>query len=170
MPVWPMASTTDGQVLCTQMPTVGRPAFSTDLSSLCLMLLGSTPQHPSRPISRVLSWAVIYLGQRLPAVSSSLPEARTGRAAPCPPKRVSPLLGLAPDGGCLAAHVTTDAGGLLHHLFTITRAASLPRLSAFLWPFSVGSPRLGVTQHRALWSPDFPHPVVGAQPPGRLEC
>jgi len=23
---------------------------------------------------------------------------------------------------------------------------------------SVGSPRLGVTQHRALWSPDFPHP------------
>ncbi len=28
----------------------------------------------------------------------------------------------------------------------------------FLWPFSVKLPRLGVTQHRALWSLDFPHP------------
>jgi len=36
---------------------------------------------------------------------------------------VSPLLGLAPGGGCLAARVTTSAGGLLHHLFTITGAA-----------------------------------------------
>ena len=30
------------------------------------------------------------------------------------------LLGLAPGGGCLAADVTTCAGGLLHHLFTLT--------------------------------------------------
>ncbi len=50
------------------------------------------------------------------------------------------LLGLAPGGGCLAARVATDAGGLLHHLFTITGAATraLPRLSTFLWSFSVG--------------------------------
>ncbi len=30
------------------------------------------------------------------------------------------LLGLAPDGGCLAIAVTCYAGGLLHHLFTLT--------------------------------------------------
>ena len=29
------------------------------------------------------------------------------------------LLGLAPSGGYLAIHITVDAGGLLHHLFTI---------------------------------------------------
>src|ERR687890_235278 len=32
----------------------------------------------------------------------------------------SSLLGLAPGGGYLAIHITADAGGLLHHLFTIT--------------------------------------------------
>ena len=32
----------------------------------------------------------------------------------------SSLLGLAPGGGCLAARITADAGGLLHRLFTIT--------------------------------------------------
>jgi hypothetical protein len=78
-----------------------------------------------------------------------------GRAVP------SLLLGLAPGGGCLAARVTTGAGGLLHHLFTFAEAAIPPQPSAFLWPFSSGSsrPRLGVTQHRALWSPDFPQPA-----------
>lgn len=30
------------------------------------------------------------------------------------------LLGLAPGGVCLAADITADAGGLLHHLFTLT--------------------------------------------------
>lgn len=37
---------------------------------------------------------------------------------PC--DRPSLLLGLAPDGGCLAAAVARCAGGLLHHLFTLT--------------------------------------------------
>jgi hypothetical protein len=36
------------------------------------------------------------------------------RAAP------SSLFDLAPDGGCLAARIATDAGGLLHRLFIIT--------------------------------------------------
>jgi len=39
---------------------------------------------------------------------------------------VSSLLGLAPGGGYLAAYITADAGGLLHHLFTMT---ALRRLS-----------------------------------------
>ena len=42
------------------------------------------------------------------------------RAASRPPKRTLSLLGLAPNGGYLAAHITADAGGLLHHLFTMT--------------------------------------------------
>jgi hypothetical protein len=45
-----------------------------------------------------------------------------GRAVP------SLLLGLAPDGGYLAARVTTNAGGLLHHLFTVTPSLALPRV------------------------------------------
>ena len=34
--------------------------------------------------------------------------------------RFSSLLGLAPGGGYLAARIAANAGGLLHHLFTIT--------------------------------------------------
>ena len=49
------------------------------------------------------------------------------------PRTTSPLLGLAPGGGYLAICITADAGGLLHHLFTIT---SLARSCLFLWPFS----------------------------------
>jgi len=33
---------------------------------------------------------------------------------------------------------------------------------------SRGSPRVGVTDHPALWSPDLPHRVSPARPPGRL--
>ena len=41
----------------------------------------------------------------------------------------SSLLGLAPGGGYLAIRITADAGGLLHHLFTITYPLpALPKL------------------------------------------
>ena len=36
-------------------------------------------------------------------------------------QRAFPLFDLAPEGGCLAADIATRAGGLLHHLFTLTR-------------------------------------------------
>jgi len=42
------------------------------------------------------------------------------RAVSHRPRTISPLLGLAPGGGYLAIRITADAGGLLHHLFTIT--------------------------------------------------
>jgi len=42
-----------------------------------------------------------------------------------------PLLGLASDGGCLAADIAACAGGLLHRLFTLTPM----RGGCFLWPF-----------------------------------
>jgi len=35
-------------------------------------------------------------------------------------QRAFPLFDLAPEGGCLAADIATRAGGLLHHLFTLT--------------------------------------------------
>ena len=38
----------------------------------------------------------------------------------------SSLLGLASDGGYLAANIATDAGSLLHPLFTLTAPASPP--------------------------------------------
>ena len=51
------------------------------------------------------------------------------------------LLDLAPGEGCLAVRITTHAGGLLHHLFTITA----PALSGgggclFLWPIQQITP------------------------------
>ena len=69
-----------------------------------------------------------------------------------------PLLGLAPDGGYLAAPVTQRAGGLLHHLFTLT---GVTPGGLFLWPNPAGTgrktgPTPGVTRHCALWSADFP--------------
>ena len=42
------------------------------------------------------------------------------RAVSHRPQTISSLLGLAPGGGYLATHITARAGGLLHHLFTIT--------------------------------------------------
>jgi len=61
------------------------------------------------------------------------------------------LLGLAPGEVYLAGIVTYSAGGLLHHRFTLTLAGGL--LSVAL---SLGLPRVGVTHHLALWSPDVP--------------
>jgi len=59
------------------------------------------------------------------------------RAVSHRPQTISSLLGLAPGGGYLAARITARAGGLLHHLFTIT-----PRNRGavfFCGPFPAGS-------------------------------
>ena len=66
------------------------------------------------------------------------------------------LLGLAPGGVCLAADITADAGGLLHHLFTLAPCIAWGNLLSVA--LAVGLPRLAVSQHRALWSADFPPP------------
>ena len=56
-----------------------------------------------------------------------------------------------------------DAGGLLHHRFSFSlygpqhKAATAQVGVFFSAALSVGSPRLAVSQHPALWSPDFPH-------------
>ena len=107
----------------------------------------------SRPVSGILSpgplpgsgWVAIHL--------CGLPG-EIGRAAP-------PTFDLAPGGVCRAARVTPDAGALLPHRFTLTcdpadRPAPIGGL--FSVALSCGSPRLAVSQHPALRSPDFPRP------------
>ncbi len=91
------------------------------------------------------------------------PQASGGQPA-CADCRVAALLDLAPGGVCRATAVTCGAGGLLHHRFTLTPLSRGGLLSVAL---SRGSPRVGVTHHLALWSPDFPrpgHPAAAARP------
>ena len=66
-------------------------------------------------------------------------------------------LDLAPRGVCRAARVTSGAGGLLHHRFTL---ATWPKPDGGLFSVALsrGFPRVGVTHHAALWSPDLPRP------------
>src|SRR3972149_6348654 len=64
-----------------------------------------------------------------------------------------PLFGLAPDGVCPTDPVTGTAGELLPRHFTLIPTKSRRYVSVAL---SVGSPLLGVTQHPARRSSDFP--------------
>jgi len=103
--------------------------------------------------------AIIYLGYTSPHSSSSLPGTLTpqlrntgGEQPPWAfdlrsydhkPSVHLPLFSLAPDEGYLAAPVARCAGGLLHHLFTLT-AGIIPegkcRFSGlFLWPDPAGN-------------------------------
>ena len=66
----------------------------------------------SRPISRVLSRAIIHLGHSSPGASSGLPEPSADHA-------LGLLFGLAPGGVCLAADVAAERGALLPHPFTL---------------------------------------------------
>lgn len=53
------------------------------------------------------------------------------------------LLGLAPDGGCLAADIAACAGGLLHHHFTLSGGRKRPLAVCFCGPVrQVSSPRV----------------------------
>jgi hypothetical protein len=85
--------------------------------------------------------------------------------------RSAPLFGLAPDGVCRAKLVTQPAGELLPHRFTLTAAFAptsrivtrLHRSRRFAFcgtvpirPALCALRTVGVTHHRALWSPDFP--------------
>ena len=67
----------------------------------------------SRPISRVLSWATIHLGNMSPCHSCSLPESSASRT-------IGFLFGLAPSGVYHAMECCHPCGGLLPHHFTLT--------------------------------------------------
>jgi len=60
------------------------------------------------------------------------PTRESGGGPPLCPRRGRSLLGLAPGGGCLAGPVTSAAGGLLPHLFTLT--PGMPEAYCFCGP------------------------------------
>jgi len=111
----------------------------------------------SRPVSRVLSWAIIHLGPPSPAASCDLPESAAGHG-------IAFLFGLAPGGVYLATECCHLRGALLPHHFTLTGPILSNRTGGiFSVALSVGSRPPGVTWHPALWSPDFPpHHADGA--------
>ena len=113
--------------------------------------------------------AAIHLGRQLPDGSSGLPG-NIGRA-------VRYLLDLAPDGVYRATPVTRGTGALLPHRCTLTCGLRFATEAAHFRPigglFSVAlsceSPRLGITQHPALRSPDVPRRSrATSRPPGQL--
>ena len=105
--------------------------------------------EPSRPVSRILysdkvRVVTIHLASVLPPRSSDQPGVRARR----PSTLYSVLLrvGFSQPAGHPAA------GELLPHHFTLT----LHKERYVSVALSVGSPLLGVTQHPAWWSSDFP--------------
>jgi hypothetical protein len=116
----------------------------------------------SRHVSRILSpaaWAggrsSIWACRRRQALAT-YPQASDGPPSnACAGAPGGSLLGLAPGGVYRATPVTRGAGGLLHHRFTLTWRCDTPG-GLFSVALSRGSPRVAVSNHPALRSPDFP--------------
>ncbi len=109
----------------------------------------------SRPLSRVLSWAVIPLGCASPRTSSDLP------GSPCGPHVAAIGTARSPIWSCsrwgLPCHECYHPrGALLPHHFTLTGTACALLRRYLSVALSVGSRPPGVTWHLVLWSPDFP--------------
>jgi len=121
--------------------------------------------HAPAPVLRCQVELAVSHGLKLGGLVRSTREHRAGS-----PRTLAQLgavagvrpLDLAPGGVYLAAVVTCDAGGLLHHPFTLTLQ---PKLKGGLLSVALsrGSPRVGVTDHPALWSPDLPHRATKAR-------
>ena len=109
-------------------------------------------------MSRVLSWTIIYLRASLPTPSSAQPERGAGHT-------MALLFAFAPEGACQAA-VLPRRWWSLTPPFQLFPAANRPQVGVFFSAaLSVGLPRLAVSQHPALWSPDFPHGLRQAAGP-----
>ena len=107
--------------------------------------------------------AAIHLGLPSPAGSSGLPAGSGGPPSyACAGRRLAAaaLLGLAPGGVYRATPVTRGAGGLLPRRFTLTGHMAGGLISVAL---SRGSPRVAVSNHPALWSPDVPRRRAAAR-------
>jgi hypothetical protein len=94
------------------------------------------------------------------AIEIERPTREPGRATP-----YVPLFGLAPGGVYQALPVTRETGELLPHPFTLTPAdiTKVGEGGLLSVALSFPSPGLGVTQHLALWSPDFPLPCYNGR-------
>lgn len=124
--------------------------------------------------------ATIHLGTPSPGTSSGPPagsgEQPSDTCAPAPTRGAG--FDLAPGGVYRAVVVTRDAGALLPHRFTLTGRQTTGGL--FSVALSRGSPRVAVSNHPALWSPDFPRsratghvpevPATAAARPTRSRC
>lgn len=123
----------------------------------------------SRSVSRILSpphgrGTAIHLGCRLPGTSCGLTR-DLGRAAPgCGGPRPS-LFDLAPGGVYLAGRSPGRRWALTPPFH---RCRDRDRGCVISVALSFGSPRLGVTQRPALWSPDFPQAASRPRPSDRL--
>ncbi len=110
-------------------------------------------ERSSKPVSRVLyselvGAVTIYLALMLPPGSSDQPGDRPGVLISL--YSVLLRMGFTQPAGHPAA------GELLPHHFTLTRSQCYQCGRYVSVALSVGSPLLGVTQHPARWSPDFP--------------
>src|SRR5690242_11215185 len=109
-------------------------------------------KRKSQPISRVLSWTAIHLGQGSLPASSSLPGSRADRT--CGSLRLLPYLALLRVGFSVPRTVTRRA---VRSYRTFSPLPALARLGGmFSVALSMGSRPPGVTWHPVLWSPDFP--------------
>jgi len=109
----------------------------------------------SRSVSGILSWAAIHLGLLSPA--GSLPPTWSSAG------RVIAPIGVAPGGACLAAPVSGDAGGLLHHRFTLTATFTCDAAAvSSLLRFPAGFPVRALPGTLALRCPDFPRRLRAA--------
>ena len=106
--------------------------------------------------------AIIHLRPLLPAAWCDLPGGSGEQPSNASADARTHPFDLAPSGVYRSTPVTWDAGGLLHRLFTLTSVLKVPGTSSVVGggllsvALSRGSPRVGVTHHLALWSPDFP--------------
>jgi hypothetical protein len=144
----------------------------------------SSERGGSRPISRVLSRAIIHLGRTSPCASSDLP------GSPCGPQERARRPARFPIWSCSrwglpCRRVLPPARCALTAPFHPCRPQHLPRRLDRTKPagpvtngcvlggllsvaLSVGSRPPGVTWHLALWSPDFPPRRETQRLPGRL--
>ena len=124
----------------------------------------SKPAYKPRSVRGRSPCAVISLGRMLPFVSCNLPRTQMVRAAPCPCLVLLPV-------GFAWLRPSPDAPVRSYRAVSPSPAPVRAWQYASLLHCSVGSPRLAVSQHRALWSADFPHPgMPGRDRPASLDA
>ena len=99
------------------------------------------PQAWSWPISRILS-PVLERTAGWPSICDERCRSPVATYPGVVERATRPLLGLAPDGVCLAAPVTRHAGELLPHRFTLTGEPYLERRGSQAVCFLLHFPRL----------------------------
>ena len=116
-------------------------------------------------VPRVSGWAIIYLGRRSPDGSCTLPAANEFRIRNSELLRRAAsrrIFGLAGGGVYPATTVTSRAVRSYRTISPLPAGHEAATGGIFSVALSLGSRRVGVTNHRALPSSDFP--------PARLAC